>query len=75
MHFKEIDSGMDSSEMVISVGFEFFLFLYIYVHTHVHTCMLVCGQEEVRRPSLLPTRRRSLIFIMLHALTTLRGME
>lgn len=68
MHFKEIISRIDSSGLVVSVGFEFFLLLMwiIYAHIYVHLCMFVYGQK-VKRPSLLPTGRGNIFFLVQHA--------
>lgn len=68
MHFQEIVSRLDSSEMIIGVGVLSFFILFFYIHIHTHICMPMCmfvyGQEEVRRLSLLPTGRGSLFFLM-----------
>lgn len=65
MHFKEIVSRLDSSEMVISVGFEFFLlFLCVYTHAYAYTQVYVClwagGGEETIFASY---REREFIFL------------
>lgn len=59
MHFKEI-MRIDSSEMAISVGFEFFLlFLYICIHTLVYVCLGAGGGEE----TIFASYREEFIFL------------
>lgn len=41
MHFKEIVSSLVSSEVFISVDFEFFLVFGVYIYICTHICLFM----------------------------------